>query len=340
MTTGGTVRIGLLAASRIAEKAVVSPVPDVDGVEITAVGARDGARAAEAAAKWGVAHSYGSYAELVESDQVDAVYIAPPATLHREWTLAALAAGKHVLCEKPLAANAEDARTMAAAAEAAEMSGLVAMEAFHWRYHPCARQLKEVIESGELGDIRRIESRFDIGLGGIPQSDIRWDYSLGGGALMDLGCYPVQFVRWAAGDNPEVVSARAVCPNDDGVDGQLEAELAWPSLGADGSIHTSMIADTNGAHNDLVVTGTKGRMVVDNPLAPQRGATLTVETDDGARQEPVATTSTYFHQLVAFREAVVNGAPFPTTMRDGVDNMAVIDDCYRAAGLEPRPTAR
>lgn len=336
----GVVRFGILAASRIAEKALVAVMDDVAGAEITAVGARDGDRAAEAAARWGAAYSYGSYQELIESDHVDAVYIATPASLHRPWTLAALAAGKHVLCEKPLAANADDAAVMADAADYAAGDGLVAMEAFHWRYHPYAQQIKDVITSGEIGDVRRIESRFDIGDGGIAQGDIRWNYALGGGALMDLGCYPIQFVRWAAGDDPEVVSASAVCPNDDGVDGQLEAELAWPALGASGSIHTSMIADdVDGAMNELVVTGTAGTLTAENPLAPQRGAVMTVENGDGRRQVDAANSSTYLHQLEAFVDAVVNGAPFPTTMRDGVTNMAVIDACYRAAGLEPRPAA-
>ncbi len=331
------IRIGVLAASRIAEKAVVAQVAKVDGVEISAVGARDAGRAADAAARWGAAHSYGSYRELVESEHVDAVYIGTPATLHRPWTLEALAAGKHVLCEKPLAANAADAEVMASAAES---TGLVAMEAFHWRYHPYAQQIKDVITSGEIGDVRRIESRFDIGSGGIAEGDIRWQYELGGGALMDLGCYPIQFVRWAAGDDPEVVSASAVCPNDDGVDGQLEAELAWPSLGASGRIHTSMIADFDGAENDLVVTGTNGTLTAVNPLAPQNGASLTVETGDGVRTEEVADSATYLHQMEAFVDAIANGTPFPTTMRDGVTNMAIIDACYQAAGLDPRPSLR
>ncbi len=328
------IRIGVLAASRIAEKALIAPAAEVDGVEISAVGARDAGRAAEAASRWGASHSYGSYQALVDSEHVDAVYIGTPATLHRPWTLAALAAGKHVLCEKPLAANAADAEVMA---DAADASDLVAMEAFHWRYHPFAQQIRDVITSGEIGDIRRIESRFDIGDGGIAQGDIRWQYDLGGGALMDLGCYPVQFVRWAAGDDPEVVSASAVCPNDDGVDGQLQADLAWPSLGASGSIHTSMIAEIDGAENNLVVTGTKGTLTAENPLAPQHGATLTVESDNGSRTESVADSATYVHQLEAFVDAITNGTSFPTTMRDGVTNMAVIDACYQAAGLDPRP---
>ena len=154
-----TIRLGLVAASRIAVKAVIEPLAEVDGVELAAVGARDLSRAREAADRWGAPHAYGSYAELVESAEVDAVYIGTPAALHREWAIAAIEAGKHVLCEKPFAANADDARLVADAARAGDV---VVMEAFHWRYHPYARQIRDVIESGVLGRIDRIDAAFDI----------------------------------------------------------------------------------------------------------------------------------------------------------------------------------
>ncbi len=326
-----TVRLGLIAASRIAGGAVIAPAPDVDGMEVVAVAARDADRAAKAAAEWNLAHSFGSYQDLLESDEVDAVYIGTPASLHRRWAVAALDAGRHVLCEKPLAANADDGRLIA---EASARSDRVAMEGYHWRYHPLAARVRSVIDSGELGELRHIEARFDIADGRIGRDDIRWNLALGGGALMDLGCYPVQWVRFAAGGDPDVVSARAECPVD-GVDGRLEAELSWP--GITGLIHSSMIAEHT--VNNLIVTGTDGTLTVDNPLAPQNGAGLAVETSTGRREEPVPTSATYYHQLVAFRDAIRHGTPFPTTIGDGVRTMAIIDACYRAAGMEPRPTA-
>src|SRR5690606_24856580 len=139
------------AASRIAESAVLAEVVHVDGVEVTAVAARDIDRARATADRWDIPFAYGSYAELIRSDRVDAIYIGTPAALHREWAVAAIAAGKHVLCEKPLAANAADAQHIADAA--AESPHLVVMEAFHWRYHPCARQIRDIIDSGVLGDV-------------------------------------------------------------------------------------------------------------------------------------------------------------------------------------------
>lgn len=330
-----SLRIGLVAASRIAVKAIVQPLPDVEGVELTAVAARDVGRARAAAEGWGAEHAFGSYGDLIASDVVDAVYIGTPASFHREWAVAAIEAGKHVLCEKPFAANADDARLIA---DAARGSDVVVMEAFHWRYHPFARRIRDVVESGVLGRIDRIDSTFDIPDGHIPRTDIRWDLAIGGGATMDLGCYPIQFVRHAAGEDPDVVSAGAVCPVE-GIDGSLGAELRWPS-GVTGRIHSSMIAECESVEVWLRVTGEHGRMLATNPLAPQNGDSMLI-VDLGGRvsYESADPSSTYSHQLAAFRDAVVDGTPFPTTADDGVRNMEIVDACYRAAGLDPRPAA-
>ncbi len=331
-----TVRLGLLAASRIARQAIIEPVPLVDGVEISAVAARDLARARAAADGWGIEHAYGSYDELIRSDDVDAIYVGTPASFHREWAIKAIEAGKHVLCEKPLAANADDARLIA---DAARSGDVVVMEAFHWRYHPYADQIRAVLDSGILGRPDRIEAVFDIPDGAIGRDDIRWDLSIGGGATMDLGCYPIQWVRFAGNGEPEVVSAEAECPVE-GVDGSLTAELRWAS-GVTGSIGSSMIADAKSVVVHLKVTGERGTMTATNPLAPQNGdAVITVETGDGVETHEADPSTTYFHQLVAFRDAIVHGADFPTTADDGVANMEIVDACYRAANLTPRPAAR
>lgn len=331
----GPIRVGLVAASRIAQKAIVDPLAQVDGVELVAVAARDLERARSSADEWGAPLAFGSYEDLMTCGDVDAVYIGTPASLHREWALAAIRAGKHVLCEKPFAANADDAREIA---DAAAAGGVVVMEAFHWRYHPFAQQIRDVLDSGVLGRIDRIDAAFDIPDGWIGRDDIRWDLALGGGATMDLGCYAIQWVRFAAAAEPDVVSATAVCPVD-GIDGSLGAELTWPS-GVTGSVHSSMIAPGESVEAWLRVSGELGTMTAINPLAPQHGgAVLVVDLGHRVWQRPAATTSTYFHQLVAFRDAIVAGATFPTTADDGVRNMEVIDACYRAAGLDPRPRA-
>ncbi len=175
------------------------------------------------------------------------------------------------------------------------------MEAFHWRYHPYAAQIRSVIDSGVLGRLDRIEAVFDIPDGRIPRNDIRWDLGIGGGATMDLGCYSIQWARFAAGSDPDVVSAEAVCPVP-GIDGSLVAELRWPS-GVTGSVGSSMIAEGDSVVAYLKVAGELGTMMAANPLAPQNGgAVITVETAAGTRRYEGDRSSTYFHQLVAFRD--------------------------------------
>jgi predicted dehydrogenase len=147
-------RIGVLGAARIAPAALLRPARVVDGVEVGAVAARDRGRASAFAAKHGVATVHDSYADLLADPSLDAVYVPLPNGRHAEWTLAAIAAGKHVLCEKPFTANAEQARQVAAAAEGA---GVVVMEAFHYRYHPLAQRMVDIVRSGELGRIRRVD---------------------------------------------------------------------------------------------------------------------------------------------------------------------------------------
>ena len=332
-TDAPTLRIAALAASRIADAAIVQPCRDVDGVELVAVAARDADRAAAAADRWGVDRSFGSYEELLDDEEIDAVYIATPASLHRRWAVAAIEAGKHVLCEKPFAANGADARLIA---DAAASSDVVVMEAFHWRYHPFAAGIAEVLSRGDIGTIRHVSAVFDIAAGRIAPGDIRWDLALGGGATMDLGCYPLNWVRFAAGPDVEVVSATAECPVPD-VDGSLTAQLRWAS-GATGWIRSSMVAESDGMVAWLRIEGDAGLLVADNPLAPQRGAELRVETAAGATVSTPTDRPTYDFQLEALRDAVNDGTPFPTTAEDGVAMMELIDDCYLAAGLPVRPT--
>ena len=190
--------------------------------------------------------------------------------------------------------------------------------------------------AGMLGTIKRIDARFDVHASAIPPTDIRWDLAMGGGAMMDIGCYPASWVRWAIDGEPEVVSAEAVCPVPY-IDGSLRAELSWPS-GVTGTIFGSMISDVLGHSASMEVVGNEATMLVDNPLAPQAGASLQIRSDGGVIEIPVLPGSTYVLQLVAFRDAIAFGAPFPTTARDGVATMALIDECYVAAGLSPRPT--
>ena len=323
-------RIGILGAARIAPFALVKPAREVPDVELLAIAARDPERAREFADEHGVPLVFPSYQALIDDPDIDAIYNPLPNSLHAEWTIRSLEAGKHVLCEKPLTSNAQEAQLVA---DVARRSGRVCMEAFHWRYHPLARRMLEVIASGELGTVRRIETFMCVPLP-LP-NDIRFDLSLSGGAMMDTGCYAVSMMRHLAGAEPRVVNAQALLIRE-GVDRRMEAEVAFED-GRTGHLTCSLLSSTL-LRVEAKVIGDRGTMTAFNPAAPQILSWLTVESDGKKRREKVERTATYTHQLRAFVDAVLLGTSFPTTPEDAVKSMQVIDDVYRAAGMSPRGT--
>jgi predicted dehydrogenase len=195
--SGAPVRIGILGAARIASSALIKPARGNSEVVVAAVAARDVSRAQAFATKHGIARVHDSYEALIADPDLDAIYNPLPIALHGRWTRAALDAGKHVLCEKPFTANAAEAREVA---DLAAESERVVMEGFHYRYHPCALRVDEIIASGELGELQRVEGEWCFWV--RKSSDIRYNYSLGGGALMDSGCYAVDMVRRFGGSTP------------------------------------------------------------------------------------------------------------------------------------------
>jgi predicted dehydrogenase len=325
-------RIGTLGAARITPPALVRPARQVDGVEVTAVAARDRTRAAEFAEKHGIPRVHDSYDALIADPTIDAIYNPLPNGLHAEWTEKALRAGKHVLCEKPFTANAAEAeRVSAVAAE----TGLVVMEAFHYRYHPVAEQLRSIARSGELGALRRISTSMCIPLP-LP-NDIRYRYDLAGGAGMDVGCYATHMNRLVAGAEPRVVRAEAKLARPD-VDRWLRAELRY-SDGLSGSMTCALFSATLLSIR-VKVTGDNGTLNLFNPTGPQFGYRLTVKANGTKRRVKVdgAKTPTYVYQLTAFRDAVRDGSPVLTPPADSIANMRVIDAIYEAAGLPVRGT--
>ena len=323
-------RIGVLGAARIAPMALLRPAKQVRGVSVAAVAARDTARAQAFATKHGIPRVHASYDALLADADIDAIYNPLPNSLHCEWSIRALQAGKHVLCEKPIASNAAEAERMAAAARAADR---VLMEAFHWRYHPLAARMRGIIDAGELGTVRHVEAHFCIPLP-FPR-DIRYQLPLAGGATMDTGCYAISIVRFLAGAEPEVTRAQARLWSP-GVDRYMEADFRF----ADGRTGRMTCALLCAAlfRDSARVRGDRGEMRVLNPVAPHFFHRLTVRNDVGTRSERLDGDSTYTHQLRAFLAAVRNGRPVPTGPDDAIANMRVIDAVYAKAGLQPRGT--
>lgn len=326
------VRIGILGAARITPLALIEPARERSDVTVAAIAARDPVRARKFAERYGIAKVHASYEDLLADPDVDAVYIPLPNGLHGRWTIAALRAGKHVLCEKPFTANASEAEAVAVVAA---NSDRVVMQAFHYRYHALTARMLEIIGSGELGEIKRIEARFCIPL---PIKDIRWDLGLAGGSLMDTGGYAIHLVRTLAGAEPRVRSARAKL-HSPGVDRLLQAELEFAD-GRTGAVTGGLLS----AHLLSIaakVTGSQGAMEITNFVMPQYWHRLTIRTPQGKHTERVAKhPSSYGAQLRVFADAVLNGGPVLTDVADAVATMRVIDACYAAAGLPRREPTR
>jgi len=324
-------RIGILGAARIAPRGIVTPANALLGAEVVAVESRELARARDFAALHSIPLALGSYAELIARDDIDLVYVPLPPSAHLEWCTAALANDKHVLVEKPFASNAHDAAQMVAAARA---SGRQLIEGFHYRFHPMFVEALRAVRAGAIGRIRHIEAVFNALLPDTP-GELRYIEELGGGALMDLGCYCLHWIRTVAGDEPAVVSARARCQTP-GVDIAIEAELAFPS-GPTASLRCSMQPEDGVLYRRLRVTGDRGVLEFDNPVSPHAGATLAIESDAPSVPQIVSGGDTTFHYQLRHVLEVIAGRAQPLTGgEDAVNNMRSIDAIYRAAGLRPR----
>jgi predicted dehydrogenase len=322
----------LLGAAKIAPAAIVAPATDVPDVRLVSVAARDPARARAFAAKHGITHVHDSYNAMIADPGIDALYIPLPNGLHGEWAIKAAKAGKHVLCEKPISANAQEAAVMA---QSARDNGRILMEAFHYRYHPLAQRMADIVASGELGEIRHIRSTMCFPLPLF--NDIRYNFALAGGAMMDAGCYAVHMARLVGGPDPDVVSAVPTLRGSN-IDRAMEAQLRFKS-GVTGTVTVSMWS-WKLLNISLRVTGNLGEMRVINPVAPQYWHRLTVKTGQGKRTENLGKRPTYLYQLEAFAKACLHGGPVLTSAEDGIANMSVIDAIYRAAGMPIRQPTR
>jgi len=329
--TSAVVRIGVLGAARITPMSLIRPARDNPEVIVAAIAARDRSRAAAFAVKHGIGRVLDSYDALLADAAIDAVYVPLPNALHGRWTKAAIAAGKHVLCEKPFTANATEAREVA---DVAAASDRIVMEGFHYRYHPMTLRAEEIIASGELGTLQRVETAMCFPLPKF--SDLRYNYALGGGATMDSGCYAAHMARTYGGDTPEVVSATVSLLNEH-VDRAMSAEVRFPA-GHTGLLRCSMWS-RHLLQIGAKIIGDRGEMCLLNPIEPHIVNRLTVRTATGRRVETFTRRSSYAYQLEAFAGAVLRGAPVRTTPQDAVETMSVVDAMYTAAGLAPRQPA-
>jgi predicted dehydrogenase len=307
---------------------LVNPAKTVPEVQITAIAARDPQRAERFARRHHIPRVHPTYQDLLNDPDIDAIYNPLPNSLHAEWTIKALHAGKHVLCEKPFASNAKEALEMA---NAAQETGKVLSEAFAYRTHPLAARIKDAMINGEIGNIQWIDARFCFLL--PSPSNIRYHYDLSGGALMDSGCYPISLVRFLMGTEPTIVNAKAKLIKPQ-VDSRMEAQLVFS-----GNIPASIVCDMLSPklfESLLRIQGDEGDITVVNPYHPHWFHWITIRNSKGTNRAHIKGEDIYSSQLRAFASAIHLHTPLTTNPQDAINNMRVIDAIYEKAGLKAR----
>ena len=314
-------RVGLLSTADINSK-LLGGARAAEGVEVVAVASRDRARAEAYAAEHGIGRAHGSYEALLGDAEVDAVYVPLPNSLHVEWSIRALEAGKHVLCEKPLTRHPADAE---AAFDAAERAGRVLAEAFMWRHHPQAQRLLSLVREGAVGELRLIRTAFsfDVFGGGRPD-DVRLQAGLDGGGLMDVGCYCVSAMRLLAGE-PEAVSGRRI-DGGDSVDVRFTGTLALAG-GVLGSFDCGLDMVARG---ELEVVGDAGSLFLPDPWH-SRAPRIELRRPGGVETIEPPAVDPYACELEDLAAAVRGERPHPFGRADAVGQARAIAALYRAA---------
>lgn len=324
---------GILGCANIAVGKVIPGLLKSETAQITAIASRGVEKAKETAERFGIPKAYGSYEELLSDPEVEAVYIPLPNHLHREWTIRAAQAGKHILCEKPLALSAEEAREMVSACEQA---GVVLSEAFMYRFHPQISLARRLMEEGAVGTVRLLRGAFTFNNAG-DRGNVRYVKEWGGGSIFDVGCYPIHAARCLLRQEPEAVAAHGFfSPDHGGVDMVASGVVEFP----DGVTFLFDCGMWAASRQNLEIVGTEGTIMLPAPFLPSfdQHAEVVVTTKTGARTELAGPANSYSLQADEF-SAVVSGrrqARFPAS--DAVANMRVVEACLKSAERRERIT--
>ena len=326
-TQQAPIRWGVLSVANIAVKRVIPAILASKSEKLVAVASRNIARAREVFAHLPELHLYGDYESLLLDPEIDAVYIPLPNSLHAEWTIRALEAGKHVLCEKPLAVTAEQGMTMV---EAAQASGKLLMEAFMYRFHPQTVWALEQAQAGRIGNIKLVRSSFSFNILLPPRPrDIRLQAALAGGSLMDVGCYPINFCRAVYGHAPSTVAARVSAP------GPREVELAASAVldfdgGRFGLIDSSFEIPTRQVSE---IIGDQGTITIPVPFVPGDTDTEVVLSIEGQIiHQRITHVDQYRLEVEHFGTCIRTGAQPALSLAETIDNLRTIEAIYQSAG--------
>jgi predicted dehydrogenase len=318
------VRWGILSTADIGVGKVIPAMQNAEHVEVTAIASRDLARARSAADRLGIATAYGGYDELLADGSIDAVYIPLPNHLHVEWSIKALEAGKHVLCEKPIALSVTGAEQLQAAGM--QHPELKLMEAFMYRHHPQWVKAKELVDSGEIGALKTVQAFFSYD--NRDPDNIRNQADIGGGGLMDIGCYPISVARFLFGSEPTRVSASIEFDPSFGTDTYGNVVMDFGS-GTAGFAYSTQLEP----YQRVNIVGTKGRIEVMIPFnaPPDRPCVVLLAHDGDEQVIELPTTDQYTVQGELMSLAILNDTPVPTPFEDAVSNMRVIERCFAAS---------
>ena len=327
--TAGKVRWGVLGAANIAVRKVIPAMQRGERSEVIAIASRDAAKSRAAADQLGIARAYGSYEELLADPNVEAVYNPLPNHLHVPWTIRAAEAGKHVLCEKPIALSAKEAREVLAVRD---RTGVMIGEAFMVRSHPQWIAVRDLVASGRIGQLKVVAGHFSYYR--RDPSDVRSNPAWGGGGLMDVGCYPITMSRWLFGEEPERVIGIIDRDPELGVDRIASALLRFPSGQATFTCGMQLVP-----YQRMQIHGTAGRIEVQIPFNAPPDRAMRIFVDDGREFADASAVAMdfppvdqYTLQGDRFSAAVRGEGAVPVSVEDAIANMAVIDAIVRSEG--------
>jgi len=316
-----TVRWGLLSTANI-NRRLIPAIRQAARSELVAVASRNKEKADAYAARWDIPRAYGSYEALLADPDIDVVYISLPNTLHATWAINSADAGKHILCEKPLALTVEDVDRMA---EAARRNKVVLQEAFMYRFHPQTLDVRHMIARGEIGDVVFIRGTFNFTLRN--PDNVRLNPSLGGGCLWDVGCYPVSFSRAMLGSGPAEVTGWRI-PGPSGVDVAFAAQMRFPG----GALAQTTCSFRTVNHWDAEIVGTEGRIYLDQPWCHTPGLPGHVRIVRRDREETrTYRKDAYLFEVKQMEACILNGVAPHLPLSDSRENVATLVALYESA---------
>lgn len=317
---------GLLSTARI-NRRLIPAIRTVERAELRAVASRSLARAQAYAAEWDIPRAHGSYEALLSDPDIDVVYVSLPNSLHAEWTVRAAQAGKHVLCEKPLALSLSECDQIIRAAEDA---GVVVTEAVMYLHHPLLQQARQLVREGAVGQVRLVRGAFSFLLD--RPDDVRWKPELGGGSLWDIGSYPVSFIRWIAGEPQQVFGWQTL--SDTRVDATFAGLLRYQN----GILGVFDCGFCQHFRVEAEIIGTDGVLIVERPYPISPESRIRLQQGFEEKEIGPLDVDAYGCEVEALTDAILDGAPLPVPLESSRANVATLTTLYKSARLgQPQP---